>query len=237
MRFYRPITPIKAMTFDLDDTLYDNAPVIKKADEALNIFLNKYYPETAKLSKKEWFVIKSKLIEQNPALASDMGQLRLLSLQVALSREVSKDKLEAAAQACFDCFYSARSDFTIHREIAQILSQLSKRIPLVAITNGNVDPEKIGIVKYFSHHLHASVKRPMKPHRAMFDEAAALLNAPPSSLLHVGDNLIKDVYGATQAGFQTAWYACNRSMDLNREPVRVLPSVELHSLNELVYLV
>ena len=28
MHFYRPLRPIAAMTFDLDDTLYDNYPVI-----------------------------------------------------------------------------------------------------------------------------------------------------------------------------------------------------------------
>ena len=30
MKFYRPLGPIKAITFDLDDTLYDNHPVIRK---------------------------------------------------------------------------------------------------------------------------------------------------------------------------------------------------------------
>ena len=28
MRFFRPLSAIDAMTFDLDDTLYDNRPVI-----------------------------------------------------------------------------------------------------------------------------------------------------------------------------------------------------------------
>lgn len=28
MRFYRPLGRISALTFDLDDTLYDNRPVI-----------------------------------------------------------------------------------------------------------------------------------------------------------------------------------------------------------------
>ena len=29
MRFYRPLGRISALTFDLDDTLYDNRPVIQ----------------------------------------------------------------------------------------------------------------------------------------------------------------------------------------------------------------
>lgn len=30
MRFYRPLGQISALTFDLDDTLYDNRPVIDR---------------------------------------------------------------------------------------------------------------------------------------------------------------------------------------------------------------
>ncbi|EEG87262.1 hypothetical protein PROPEN_00540 [Proteus penneri ATCC 35198] len=33
MRFYRTLTPIAAMTFDLDDTLYDNVPVMDKTEK------------------------------------------------------------------------------------------------------------------------------------------------------------------------------------------------------------
>ncbi|MGP1084095.1 5-amino-6-(5-phospho-D-ribitylamino)uracil phosphatase YigB, partial [Serratia sp. CY58181] len=29
MQFYRPLRPLAALTFDLDDTLYDNRPVIR----------------------------------------------------------------------------------------------------------------------------------------------------------------------------------------------------------------
>ena len=33
MRFYRPLGRISALTFDLDDTLYDNSDVIRLAEE------------------------------------------------------------------------------------------------------------------------------------------------------------------------------------------------------------
>ena len=32
MRFYRPLGRISALTFDLDDTLYDNRPVILRTE-------------------------------------------------------------------------------------------------------------------------------------------------------------------------------------------------------------
>ena len=33
MQCYRPVSPVKAMTFDLDDTLWDNQGVMLKTEE------------------------------------------------------------------------------------------------------------------------------------------------------------------------------------------------------------
>ena len=71
----------------------------------------------------------------------------------------------------------------------------------------------------------------------MFERALEHLKLRASSIMHVGDHLVKDVWAAHQLGFQTAWYACNREMQLQREPVRVLPSVQLATLTELLGLI
>ena len=117
------------------------------------------------------------------------------------------------------------------------MSSLAEKVPLVAITNGNVNLSQIGIDELFQLSLHAKENQPMKPHPCMFEKAAAHLNLPSKHILHVGDNLEKDIMGANQVGFQTAWYACNRSMNLAAEPVSTLPHVQLSSLEELLDLV
>ncbi|QJR81218.1 HAD-IA family hydrolase [Alteromonas pelagimontana] len=238
MRFYRPISAIKAMTFDLDDTLYDNSPVIEAAEKALLAHITSRYPKTSALPKHEWQKIQRGLISQTPELASDMGQLRLRTLRAALQHDITaEDVLDIAAQECFDCFYGARSNLQLEEHVHEVLAVLSQRIPLIGITNGNVDAQRIGIQPYFSTIYHASLERPMKPHPHMFDEAVAHINVPHAQILHVGDNLIKDVYGAISAGFQAAWFACDRPMILNQEPVHVLPHVALDSFDELLLLV
>lgn len=235
MRFYRPVAPVKAMTFDLDDTLYNNDPIIKRAEATLKHYIAAEYPQTAKLSPQEWTDIKRGLIKAQPALASDMGQLRMHTLRRALEQDIQDpEALEAAAKACFDCFYDARSDFTLDDSVHSVLAQLAEKMPLIAITNGNVDPHKTGLSAYFNVVLHASVTRPAKPSAHMFNEAAAMLSLAPGQILHVGDNLEKDVMGAVKAGYQAAWIAANRDMILNREAATLLPHVELTSLDELL---
>lgn len=237
MRFYRPFAPVHAITFDLDDTLYDNEPVIRKAEGKLQAHIGERFPKAAAMSPQDWQSIKRDLIAQTPELASDMGQLRLLTLKSALQHDVHGDELDRAASECFDCFYDARSELTLADDVHDTLRDLAAVVPLIGITNGNVNADKIGISSYFSTIYHASLTRPMKPSRAMFDEAASELGLAPKRILHVGDHLIKDVYAAIRAGYQAAWYACNRSMQLNEEPVKALPHVHLDSLSELLSLV
>ncbi len=238
MLCYRPVQPVKAMTFDLDDTLYNNGPVIARATASLQDNLTRLYPATAALPAAHWATIKRDLIKANPGLAYDMGRLRYESLYNALAAEkLADDKRKAAAQSLFEAFYAARSDFTIDANIRQVLARLAKKIPLIAITNGNVDTDKTGLSEYFTATLHASISRPSKPHRAMFDEAVTMLNLPPENVLHVGDNLEKDVLGAHRAGLQSAWYAADRVMNLQREPVSVLPTVQLANLHELMWFI
>jgi len=44
MRFYRPLGHISALTFDLDDTLYDNRQVILRTEQESLTFVQNYHP-------------------------------------------------------------------------------------------------------------------------------------------------------------------------------------------------
>ena len=238
MQCYRPVHPVKALTFDLDDTLYNNEPIIQHADAALNQKIRNDYPALSAMTNDDWFTIKKALINKNPKLVSDMGKLRWQTLFTALGKAQLPDTERAqAASELFDFFYAARSDFQVEPDIIAVMEKLAEKVPLVAITNGNVDTDMIGLAPFFSLTLHASVTRPRKPYPDMFEEAIEHLSLPPQHIMHVGDNLIKDVLGAHKVGMQTAWLACNREMDLRAEKLAILPGVQLSSLDELLLMV
>ena len=44
-----------------------------------------------------------------------------------------------------------------------------------------------------------------KPHAEMFEVVLAELGASPEETLHVGDNLVADIQGASALGIRTAW--------------------------------
>jgi HAD superfamily hydrolase (TIGR01549 family) len=149
----------------------------------------------------------------------------------------SGDMLDVAIKRCFEHFYFQRSNFSLHKDIHSLLKSLSDRLPLVAITNGNVNLQQIGLDDYFSACFQASVELPMKPNKAMFVAAQAHLNISSENILHVGDNLQKDIYGALKAGYQTAWYAEDRKMNMLNEKALILPHVQLSQLTQLLAIV
>lgn len=238
MIFYKKLNPIKAITFDLDDTLYENTSVIRKADASLIDFMGTRFSETLTLKQNYWRNLQKELLLTSPVLKNDMSKLRFETLVVGFNNlGYSQQKSQDAAQQCFTHFYAQRSNFSVRDEVHLVLKALSKKVPLVAITNGNVNVNSIGIDQYFSVCFNASVDLLMKPHKAMFDAAQNYLSLPADNILHVGDNLHKDVYGAVKAGYQSAWYADDRAMLLNQENTYILPHVQLHKLESLLELV
>ena len=234
MIFYRKIDKIQAISFDLDDTLYDNHPYIMAAESKLKGFLQQHFPRTKTCHENFWNDTKKRVLKLQPELRLDMGLLRHHTLRAGLSEcGYQGAQLEEGVQQSFRHFYFHRSDFKVDEIICSLLSELAQRLPLVAITNGNVNLQQIGISEYFQFSLHANLTQAMKPHSGMFKLACERLKLSPGQILHVGDSLINDVLGGQKAGLQTAWYAHNRTMRLNTELTSLLPDIELHSLDEL----
>jgi HAD superfamily hydrolase (TIGR01549 family) len=238
MIYYKKLKPIHAITFDLDDTLYENTSVIVEAERSLVELMHKQYPATKHVNKGFWRTQQKAHVLANPLLRNDMGELRRLSLESGfMELGLSGNELNAATNTCFEHFYFQRSNFTLNKNTHSLLKMLSDKLPLVAITNGNVDLQQIGLEVYFSACFKASVQLPMKPNKAMFEAAQIHLKVPHENILHVGDNLPKDIYGALRAGYQTAWYAEDRSMKMRNEKAQVIPHVQLSQLTQLLDLI
>ena len=235
MIFYRRWQPVKAITFDLDDTFYDNHPYIRKAEAEQFAFMHQHFPASQALTQAHWQRIRKQVILQNPSFKGDMIKLRRAVLTLGLAEcGLTGQALEDAVEAIYQHFFFYRSDFQIRDEVKVVLKSLSAKYPLVAITNGNVDMERVGLAPYFSLALHASTLQPMKPSPVMFNKAASFLKLAPQHILHVGDHLKKDVWAAIQCGYRAGWYADNREMRLQSESVNVLPDVAFSHLKELV---
>ena len=246
MKIYRRLTEIKAISFDLDDTLYSNKPVMQVIEKKMiayfsdlpvlkNIMSNQHKP----LNAHFWYQFRNQAILTQPNLIHDVGRVRLVSYQLGfLSLGLVEEIAQQQAQATLDYFVKLRSDFTVPEQSIKLLAKLSGKFPLIAITNGNVDTNALGISQYFQHIYHAGWQADgsllkQKPESDMFTLACHQLAINSSQLLHVGDCGRADTQGALRAGCQTAWLSC---YDVGK-PITVLPCIELNKLNQLQLLI
>lgn len=238
MHFYRTLTPIAAMTFDLDDTLYDNVPVMDRTEKETLQFIRQYDLRFNHFTEKDVNAYKKTLLETHPEIFHDITHWRWLATRnMLLDYHYSEAKAAKGADEIMANFAYWRSRIVVPLNTHQVLSTLAQKIPLIAITNGNANPLTCGLGQYFSHILKAGPDGRSKPYPDMFDKAASLLDLPHQQILHVGDHLVTDVEGAIRSGLQACWINLdNRSLFQDAE-TRVMPHIEITDLSKLTELV
>jgi len=199
---------IKAVSFDLDDTLWPLLPVILKAEKDTNQWLIKNYPGVENLLKgKEVTQIRDSLISQKSNLVYQLSKLRELTLtELGIRSGYEKEEAEIMAKESFKIFFSGRNDVTLYEGVEETLNSLKQKYVLGVITNGNADIEEIGISHYFDFHITAANLNAGKPEPAIFSEALKQTGLKAEEICHVGDHPINDVVGSNDFGMKSIWF-------------------------------
>lgn len=238
MLIYRNLKPIKAMTFDLDDTLYDNRPVIENVEKEMVKWLYTQHPISSTVPLALWQQVKKDIAIANPDIRHDVTLWRQTQIETGLSQlGYTPDKAHRAAKEGIEHALWLRNQVDVPENTHNVMTQLAEKFPLVAITNGNVDPDKIGIGHYFKKVYKAGPDGRSKPYSDMFDASANYLNLARENILHVGDHLKTDVMGAKVAGFQACWSNYSDKNIKNTKKSRTLPDIEIGRLEELLLLI
>ncbi|AZG71951.1 HAD-IA family hydrolase [Shewanella livingstonensis] len=233
---YQRLQPFSAISFDLDDTLYNNLPYVIHASDQLFSLIHQAYPATTAWDFAQWQQLKHMLFTLHPELAHDTTAARYAMLhQGLLHFGYSEVEASKGAQDGMACFTHYRSNFTVDDNVMRLLERLSQHYRLVGITNGNVDTQRIGLDKVMQFVLHPGHGVKMKPAADMFNLACRQLDIKPAELLHVGDHPLSDIAGAKMAGCQSVWL--NPCMQQRHKTAQlVLPHVEINHLDLLLEL-
>ena len=198
---------IKLITFDLDNTLWDVGPVLRRADSDLKRWMNESHPEVLMYYKPDTFAfVKNKLSSEHPHKLNLPTFVRMQFLLHCYSLIGLKGvNLERHARNAFDVFHHARNQIDFYPETIPMLNELSKSFALIALSNGNADVEKVGLGNYFVAQYSADSTGKPKPHPAMFKEALDFVGVAATESIHVGDHQVEDVKAAQALGFRTVW--------------------------------
>ena len=194
---------IKAITIDLDDTLWDIEPVIQAAEAELWDWLSLNYPRIAKIYNQQEIVnLRADVANKHPEKAFDYRFMRRLILREIFKRA---DYPEEYAEDAFTVFDIARNTVKLYDGAQETLELLSADYKLIAITNGNADLNKIGLRHLFDDVVTAVDVGFAKPDKRIFQEAIKRSKVDVHEIVHVGDNPEADIVGAASAGLVTVW--------------------------------
>lgn len=200
---------IRAITLDLDDTLWEIGPVIERAEAGLWRWLCENFPKIPqRFAPADLLRMRERVAEQWADRSHDFRFLRRKVLaMVAEECGYGADLVDPA----FEVFDAARNDVALFPDVVPALEILAEGFTLVAVTNGNANLQAIGIRHLFADVVTAVEAGAAKPAPLIFANAVRRTGVAPFEVLHVGDHPEIDVAGARRAGMRTAWM--NRNGD------------------------
>jgi putative hydrolase of the HAD superfamily len=195
---------LRALTFDLDDTLWDNRPVMLAAEQSLYDWLERHYPRvTARYSQEDLYALRRDLLQRQPELLHDVTRLRKTSLRLIAESAGYDDGL---VEPAFKVFLQARQKVTPYHDVAPALRTLRRAgYRLGTLTNGNADVQRLELGALFDFSLTAASVGAAKPDPRMFEEACRLAGVTAAELGHIGDEPGTDLAGAHNAGVTVIW--------------------------------
>jgi putative hydrolase of the HAD superfamily len=194
---------IKALLFDLDDTLWPIVPVIVRAENLLYEWLRQHAPGVAqRFSIEALRERRMALMQTDPVYQLDLQRLRHAGLLEAFAH-AGEDP--ALVDRAMEVFSRARNQVQPYEDVLPALDRLRQRTRLGSVTNGVADLETIGIAHYFDASIAACRFGRAKPDPAIFHVACDALGVAPQQAAYVGDDLLLDVEGAQKAGLRAVW--------------------------------
>ena len=203
---------IRMITFDLDDTLWDNVPTITKAEIETRKWIEN------KVGKIDWgdlndfLNLREELIKEDGSIKWDISKLRKEIFKRKLAHITPEKYRNKLVEDAFAVFISRRHEVKLFDGVEIALKQLSKNFLLGVLTNGNADIFRFNIGKYFSFSVSSLEAKNSKPNRAHFDKAIEIMeNIKFDEILHIGDHQVNDILAAYNLGIESLWFNNNES--------------------------
>jgi 2-haloalkanoic acid dehalogenase type II len=198
---------IRAITLDLDDTLWPCEPTLLRAERLVLDWLAERVPEViAPWSIERLRERRMAIFAARPELNHDFRTIRRLALEEVF-RDAGADDAQSAPiiEGSLDVYMAARNRVELYPEVRACLERLSAQYRIASLSNGNACLVQIGLDHLFHALIAAHTHGASKPAAALFHIACRELGCAPEEVVHLGDDIELDVRGAREAGLHAVW--------------------------------
>ena len=224
------LSDIKAISFDVDGTLWDFEDALARGLEAALREVRRLSPEgteglTVDHLDQAWVVER----DRQWGTITDLVKLRNDAMRRAFAGIDTPDN--HLANRATDAYLEERNrNSRPFADVVPGLEALHGTYSLGTLTNGSMRPERLGLEKYFDIIVmsveHGGIE---KPDPRIFEIAVREARCEPHELLHVGDHIEYDVRGANDAGIRSVWL--NRTGESSVNGVK--PDLEVRTMHGL----
>ena len=208
---------LKAITFDLDDTLWDNSGVMQRTEQGHVDWLTEQLgawqrgreePLTPPIELSDYLRERQALARRSWSRRGDFSWLRERTLiQLLEESGVNRAAAHWWAALAMQRFHSLRILVTPFPDTDAMLERLKGRYRLGSITNGNVAFHRLPLARHFQARIAAGEMFAPKPDPRPFLAMLARLQVKACETLHVGDSWEEDVLPAIRLGMRAIWIA------------------------------
>ncbi len=211
--------PIRAVVFDLFDTLVDihmdRLPPIEIEGRRFPSTAGQLHALVRERAEVSWDDFAKSLYaverEVRAPRAEEGRELPTLERMEEILRRLGLRDAALAERLTDAHMGLLREQVTMHPHHVGVLDELRGKVRLAVCSNFSHSQtalrilEDAGLRWHFDAVLVSDATGFRKPRREIFDATCAVLGVAASDALHVGDHLKLDVAGGTAAGLRTAW--------------------------------
>jgi putative hydrolase of the HAD superfamily len=225
---------IKAILFDLDDTLFDRTTAVERTLQAMS---NEFPGLFSGITTDK--IIRAFFHSDEIATLEFNNGLSLKETRLVRDREFLKSLgLDYGYAPAIDAFYiKTYPTFKVFISGAKpIIERLARAYRLGLISNGNsIDQcqklDNLGIRHLLSCTMLSEEIGIRKPDPRIFQEAVKNLGTSTDECLFIGDSYENDVIGARNAGMQACWFNPGH---VPPPHTTVIPDFEISTLDQLI---
>ena len=222
---------IKAISFDVDGTLWDFNEVARRALAAVLEELERADPEAAEMLDVGTFQeIRDRVHEELRGKVTDLNVIRRQGFKQALS-DVGRPNDELGSHLCDVYMWHRDAGRKPFPDVPPTFRELGQRFTLGLVSNGNCHAGALGLGDLVTFEVfaqdHGGIE---KPDPRLFQIALETAGCTARELLHVGDSVENDVAGARKAGIRSVWV--NRNGGQASGSAR--PDLEISTLRQLL---
>jgi HAD superfamily hydrolase (TIGR01549 family) len=216
---------IKAIFFDLDDTLHDHLYPFSKAFK--DSFPHLYEQMDVVPLYKKFRDFSDLLWKKYSNHELTLEELRIARIEMAF--EYFKKGITNEQASEFQAQYELNGDnLQLFAEVLELINEIkSKGILVGIITNGPVQHQfnkinSLGLASYVSrNHIFISDEVGVaKPNIQIFQHVAQKVNMSPNEIVYIGDSWPNDVVAPMEAGWKAIWYNHRKRLpDTDHKPL------------------